>query len=64
MDKEAGRRQARRRNIRVTGTPGVLRVAAVRQMIDVPSVLTRLRDSNFYFDENLIRRMFAPWMAE
>ena len=62
MDDAAGRAEARRRNLRVTGILGVLRVAADRGLIEVPSVIAKLRSTNFYFDENLIRSIFSRWL--
>jgi predicted nucleic acid-binding protein len=46
----------------VTGTLGVLRAAAERGMIDVPEVLTRLRETSFYVDDKLIRSIFGEWL--
>jgi predicted nucleic acid-binding protein len=43
IDKAAGRAEARRRNLRVTGTLGVLRTAAERGLIDVPDLIVRLK---------------------
>jgi len=61
IDEFSGRAEARRRSLRVTGTLGILRTAAERGLIDVPEVLTRLRSTNFYVDENLIRSIFSEW---
>ena len=63
VDDLAARTEASRRNLRVTGTLGVLRVAAERGIIDVPHVLGRLRETNFYFDENLLSAVFGPWLS-
>ncbi len=49
--------------LRVTGTLGILRVAAERQMINVPTVLDRLRLTSFYLDENLIGTVFREWLS-
>ncbi len=43
IDDAAGRAEARRRNLRVTGTLGVLRAGAERGLVDVPDALSRLR---------------------
>jgi predicted nucleic acid-binding protein len=48
--------------IRITGTIGVLRVAAERGLIDVPAVLARLRTSGFYIHDKVIQAAFAPWL--
>ena len=64
IDEISGRAEARRRNLRVTGTLGILRIAAENKLIDVPQVLARLRDTNFYVDEDLIRSIFGRWLGE
>jgi predicted nucleic acid-binding protein len=61
IDEISGRAAARRRNLRVTGTLGILRIAAEQELIDVPDVLARLRDTNFYVAEDLIRSIFGRW---
>ena len=48
IDEISGRAEARRQSLRVTGTLGILRTAAERELIDVPVVLARLRDTSFY----------------
>lgn len=61
IDEILGRAEARRRSLRVTGTLGILRTAAENGLIDVPQVLARLRDTNFYVSEDLIRSIFGRW---
>ena len=63
IDEDAGRAEARRWDLRVTGTLGVLRVAAERRITDVPYVLGRLRETNFYLDEDLLRFIFNRWLT-
>ena len=63
IDESLGRAEARRRNLRVTGTLGILRIAAENELIDVPEVLARLRDTNFYVNEDLIRSIFDRWLG-
>lgn len=62
IDESSGRAEARRRNLRVTGTLGILRTAAERKLIDVADILERLRDTSFYVDENLISSIFHEWL--
>jgi predicted nucleic acid-binding protein len=62
IDEAAGRREAKQLGIRITGTVGVLRIAAERGLIDVPDVLSRLRLSGFYIDENVLRSAFDQWL--
>lgn len=64
IDDIAGRVEAHRRHIRVTGTLGVLRVAAENGPIDVPEVLRRLRSTTFYLDEAVIESAFRKWLDE
>ena len=63
IDDAEGRMEARRLSLRVTGTLGVLRAAAERNLIDVPSVVANLIATNFYLDENLVRSVFGEWLA-
>ena len=55
MDEENGRLEAERRNIRTTGTLGVLDDAAARGLVDLPEALARLRATNFRATESLLR---------
>ena len=62
MDDAAGRREAQTLRLRMTGTIGVLRLAAERGLVDVPMAVANLRESGFYLDEALIRAAFARWL--
>jgi predicted nucleic acid-binding protein len=62
IDEVAGRAEARRRNLRVTGTLGVLRAAAELGLVDVPGLLTRLRATSFYADDALLTSTFRRWL--
>jgi predicted nucleic acid-binding protein len=62
IDERAGRAEARRRNLLVTGTLGVLRAGAEQGAMDVPDMLGRLRATSFYADEALIQEVFAQWL--
>jgi predicted nucleic acid-binding protein len=64
IDESAGRAEARRRSLLVTGTLGVLRAAAEAGLLDVRDVVSRLRATNFYVDEELLRTIFAKWLEE
>lgn len=63
IDDSDGRFEARRLGLRVTGTLGVLRVAAELRLIDVNAVVRSLRATNFYVDDNLIRLVFGKWLG-
>jgi predicted nucleic acid-binding protein len=64
IDESAGRAEARRRSLHVTGTLGVLRAAAEAGFLDARQVVSRLRATNFYVDEALLRTVFAKWLQE
>lgn len=63
IDDAAGRAEAKRRRLRVTGTLGVLLVAAQQGLVNVPDVLARLRATSFYVDEDLFNAIFANWLG-
>lgn len=64
IDESAGRAEARRRSLRVTGTLGVLRAGAEAGLLDVRDVVSRLQATNFYVDEALLRTVFGKWLQE
>jgi predicted nucleic acid-binding protein len=64
IDESAGRAEARRRSLRVTGTLGVLRAAAEAELLDVRDVVSRLQATNFYVDDALLRTVFGRWLEE
>lgn len=55
-DKDA-RRAAQRVGLTVTGTLGILEAAAARRFIDLPAALTRLRETDFFVADDLIRNV-------
>jgi predicted nucleic acid-binding protein len=62
IDEAAGRAEAKRRHLRVTGTLGVLRAGAELGLVDVPALVLRLQATSFYVDEALLQTVFEPWM--
>ena len=62
IDEAAGRAEARRRQLRVTGTLGVLRAGAERGLVNVPDLLERLKATSFYLDETLLTAVFDRWL--
>jgi predicted nucleic acid-binding protein len=62
IDEAAGRAEAVRRGIRVTGTLGVLRAAADEELLDVKDLVARLRSTNFYVDDTLLTTIFGKWL--
>jgi len=62
IDEAAGRAEARRRHLRVTGTLGVLRAGAEQGLVSVPELLERLKATSFYLDEALLNAVFGQWL--
>jgi predicted nucleic acid-binding protein len=62
IDDAAGRAEATRRSLRVTGTLGVLRAAAEQGIVDVPDMLSKLKATSFYVDDDLINAIFDRWL--
>jgi predicted nucleic acid-binding protein len=62
IDEAAGRAEAKRRNLRVTGTLGVLRAAAELGLVNVPDVIAQLKDTSFYADDALLKSTFGRWL--
>ena len=62
IDEAAGRAEAKRRHLRVTGTLGVLRAGAEQGFVDVADLIERLKTTSFYLDEALVNTVFEPWL--
>jgi len=62
IDDAAGRAEAAKRNLRVTGTLGVLRTAAELELINVPDLLAKLMETTFYVDDDLLNVIFGQWL--
>lgn len=62
IDDAAGRVEAKRLSIRVTGTLGVLRTGAEQGIVDVPTMLQQLKTTSFYVDQALIDEIFGRWL--
>ena len=54
IDDRDGRKEALQRGIKVIGTLGILNDAAIQGLIDLPAVLTKLRQTSFRADTRLI----------
>jgi len=59
IDETAGRIEASRRGIRNTGTLGILRAAALKDYVDLPTVLARLLETNFRVSTELVTALLA-----
>lgn len=62
IDEAAGRAEAKRRQLRVTGTLGVLRAGAEQGLVNVPDLLERLKATSFYLEETLLSAVFDRWL--
>ena len=62
LDDAAARTQARSLGFRVTGTVGLLRLAAERGLVNAPDTVEQLRQCGFYLSESLIRAAFQEWL--
>lgn len=59
IDDADGRAEAERRGIRATGTLGVLRAGALREIVDLTTALTRLTATSFRCPAVLIDQLLA-----
>jgi predicted nucleic acid-binding protein len=59
IDEGRGRREAKQRRIRFMGTLGVLDKAAAAGLIDLPSVIDRLLQTNFYVTPSLLKTLLV-----
>jgi predicted nucleic acid-binding protein len=59
IDDAAGRSEATRRGIPSTGTLGILRAGAIRQLLDLPASLKKLAATNFRVSQHLIAELLA-----
>jgi predicted nucleic acid-binding protein len=57
IDDREGRREARRRLLPVTGTLGILEKGAERGLIDLPAVLAKLQQTNFYLPAETVESL-------
>ena len=63
IDEAAGRAEAKRRHLRVTGTLAVLRAGAEQDLVNVPELLEGLKATSFYLDETLLNAVFGRWLT-
>ena len=57
IDDKDGRREAEKHHLAVTGTLGVLRAAAQRNIIDLPEAINRLRQTSFREPTRIVEEM-------
>jgi predicted nucleic acid-binding protein len=63
MDDRAGVTVAYKHGLTVTGTLGVLELAARRGLIDLAAALARLKTTNFRYPPEIVDALLARWMA-
>jgi predicted nucleic acid-binding protein len=56
MDDRRGRQEAEARGLSVAGTLNVLAAAAKRELLDLPTAVARLRQTNFHIAEQIIQQ--------
>jgi predicted nucleic acid-binding protein len=59
IDDSDARQEAAKRNLTVTGTLGVLRLAALQRIVDLPEAIAKLRSSNFFVSPRLVDDLLA-----
>lgn len=57
LDDLAARSEAQKRRLKVTGTLGIRRTAALQNLIDLPSALAKLQATSFYAPNALMLRL-------
>jgi len=57
IDDQTGRREARRWNLTVTGTLGVLRTAAFRGLVHFREAIEQLQRTNFHISTDLLQQL-------
>lgn len=62
IDDRAGVAAARAQGLQATGTLGVLELAGIGGLIDLPTALTRLKATNFRYRPELLERLLARHM--
>jgi predicted nucleic acid-binding protein len=64
MDERAGVDEARRQGLQVTGTLGVLLLAARRRLVDLEEAFMRLKATNFRYSPALLATLLDTWRKE
>jgi predicted nucleic acid-binding protein len=64
MDDRAGVEEARLRGLQITGTLGVLLLAARRDLIDLEAAFLSLKTTDFRYSPALLETMLAAWRKD
>jgi len=61
IDEKAGRQAAIQRGLKITGVLGILDEAAMLNLIDLPSAIVQLQQTNFRVSPTLIQTLLAKY---
>jgi predicted nucleic acid-binding protein len=64
IDERRGSAAALGKGIEVTGTLGILDLAAKRQLIDLPQAIERLKQTNFRYRKQMIEELLAQHQSQ
>jgi predicted nucleic acid-binding protein len=56
IDEKRGRRAARELNLRIIGTIGIREAAAVRNLIQLPDAVQRIRETDFFISDEILEK--------
>ncbi len=59
IDDADAREEAEKRNLKVTGTLGVLRLAALQRIVDLPEAIAKLLATNFFVSPRLVADLLS-----
>ncbi len=64
LDEKAARQIARERGLQLTGLLGILAIAAAQNLIDLPTVVSRLQQTSFRASPRLLRTLLARYSKQ
>ncbi len=64
IDERRGSAAALGKGIEVTGTLGILDLAAKRKLIDLPQAIERLKQTNFRYRKQMIEELLAQHQSQ
>lgn len=63
IDERPGTREARARHLRVTGLLGVLRLASLRGLVDLPACIDQLKKTTFRLPRDVVSKLLSEHTA-
>ena len=57
IDEKAGRQSAKERNLKVTGLLGIIKLASLKNLVDVSVVIEQLKATNFRISQDLLESL-------